>query len=170
MNALQTHGLFEERWIPPKDDRFTRYEPRDESWARPLSRGTVQRQPMRLYDVRDDRLQLLGYVRNNPADCKSWYLNFAVAPQPSTSFHYQPDRPDQLTCVTLCVREVAWKTVHRSGGYIIERALCWVATIDGAIVLLEAGKLVSGADNMREWTRHLREMHLARLSESHRPK
>jgi len=66
MQPLQTHGQYTSRWVPPKPDRFTVYDASDEAWARPLGLGSVEQCLVNLYDVRDERNDLVGYTQHNP--------------------------------------------------------------------------------------------------------
>ena len=71
MKPLQTHNHYIETWIPPHD-RFTRFELSDEDWARPLGFGHVKRQLAKLFDVRDEYDDLVGYTSWNPAESDRW--------------------------------------------------------------------------------------------------
>lgn len=48
---LQTHGITEERWIPPTKEPFIRYEKSDEEWCRYCRIGKVVDELVGLYDV-----------------------------------------------------------------------------------------------------------------------
>lgn len=41
-SALLPERRWNERWVPPKGDRFFELDASDESWARPLGLGTVE--------------------------------------------------------------------------------------------------------------------------------
>lgn len=66
MRPLQTHGKYTTRWVPPKAGKFTVIEASDEAWAHPLGIGSVEQCLVNLYDVRDERNDLVGYTRHNP--------------------------------------------------------------------------------------------------------
>lgn len=64
---LQTHGRTITTWQPPDGDRFTAYDRRDETWMRPLGLGRIVETPEALYDVRDERGELVGYTVHDPS-------------------------------------------------------------------------------------------------------
>jgi hypothetical protein len=70
INDLSTHGWVTSPWIPPKSNsRFVTYDLSDEHWMRPSGFGKVL--PMRqvkLYDVRDEAGDLIGYSQYSPSD------------------------------------------------------------------------------------------------------
>jgi len=72
---LQSHGLCKtvDVWEPPRGGRFVSCDKSDESWMRPLGIGNVVKRPnpllpVDLYDVRDEKGDLVGYSEWNPVD------------------------------------------------------------------------------------------------------
>lgn len=65
---LQTHGRTVKTWQPPHGDRFLSYDSRDEAWMRPLGLGRIVDTPEALFDVRDERGELVGYTVHDPRD------------------------------------------------------------------------------------------------------
>ena len=63
---LQTHGRTVKTWQPPREDRFVSYDSRDEAWMRPLGLGRIVETPEVLFDVRDERAELVGYTVHDP--------------------------------------------------------------------------------------------------------
>jgi hypothetical protein len=64
---LQTHGRTVKTWQPPHGDRFVEYDSRDEAWMRPLGLGRVVDTPEAMFDVRDERGELVGYTAHDPS-------------------------------------------------------------------------------------------------------
>ena len=67
---LQTHGVFDEEWIPPRSrSQFVTYTKADEYWLRPLGAGTIRKSLDHLFDVRLPDETLVGYCEANPLKC-----------------------------------------------------------------------------------------------------
>ncbi len=66
LKSLQTHGLFDERWVPPRDGRFVGYDRRDEAWMKPLGLWRTERVPKALFDVRRLDGTLVGFSDMDP--------------------------------------------------------------------------------------------------------
>lgn len=159
---LQTHGLCKTKrvWNPPKLGRFMAADKSDEHWMRPLMMagdggrwGTIsvvpdERYPVDLYDVRDERNELIGYSSLNP--CDQWnsrwpelvlnviapedrYIRGAITPEESCGYK-------QIT-----IRVTRWRASD-------EDYVAWQARFSDAFALIRGGWLkVLGTDNIREW-------------------
>ncbi len=158
MQPLQTHGQYATRWVPPKADRFTVYEPSDEAWARPLGLGSCEQCLVNLYDVRDERNDLVGYTRYNPEsyhkrkqfslwigslqDCE--YKKISVAQVRHDAF-----RPDSI-----CSIEIRLVKIVISG----ERFVSWYVPLQYGAELMDAGFLACiGPDHRSRYVAELRQ-------------
>jgi len=142
MKPLQTHGQYNEKWIPPKPDRFTIYESSDESWLRPLGFGSIERTLERLYDVRTGSdMRLVGYCQVNPVD--RYNIRLAVFPE------YQQWDSDISKIACRAFDEIIL-TVHK---YRTNREMfvCWMADLQDVEKLLRTTWLTFGGDNLREF-------------------
>lgn len=79
---LQTHGIYEDVWSPPKSNSpYCTYDRRDESWMRPLGLGTVRSELAPMFDVRDEEGKLVGYLDHSPQWSQNRNaLRIAIAP------------------------------------------------------------------------------------------
>jgi hypothetical protein len=152
--ALQTHGLYEEIWIP-EESRFWRLEKRDEKWARPLGFGSVKRHLKELYDVRDNKMDLLGYVKFNPEKHSHKTIAIQIAPQVNfVSSFFHDDKLETIPVDFVHLRQRLSRFRVAGPEFRKPKELLyffWMATTADAIKLLEAGQLVSGRDNLQQW-------------------
>lgn len=145
--AMQTHGLFEERWEPPRE-RFVRYERSDETWMRPLGMGVVRKIPKPLFDVRMPNQKLLGYTYANPCERMSIRLS-SIQDLSSRSYYQKSPQP-------FSVREIELRSEHFA--ILGELFVCWVVyTEQDAIELIEGGFIKHiGTDNIHKLIHDLR--------------
>ena len=144
MKPLQTHGQYNEKWIPPKPDRFTIYESSDESWLRPLGFGTIERTLRNLFDVRTgDDMRLVGYCHVDPTHQRDLQLAI-IEPAAHRAFF------NSTTTITKPASEII---TLRSRGYAInhERFLCWCVQLEDVEKLLSTSWLTFGGDNLYEF-------------------
>lgn len=150
MKPLQTHGKYDEQWIPPvSNSRFVRYTAADEHWLRPLGFGSVRRTLCDLYDVRlrGSDCQLVGYVRHNPCECRSRYMRVPFLKPDDASTAVWP----RGTCRPVMFEEI---TLTVDGLNVLgENYLCWaIDSPEDAAKLLESGFIVAiGVDNLHRW-------------------
>lgn len=158
MQPLQTHGQYTTQWVPPKSDRFTVYDAGDEAWARPLGLGTVEQCLVNLYDVRDERNDLVGYTRNDPVahyrrhgytlhvhclDCDDY-----------PTFHRKEDRG--LPCEPKPFRHIEIRLVQLE--VCGERFLSWHVPLQYGAQLMDAGFLACiGPDHRSRYVAELRQ-------------
>lgn len=144
---LQTHGLFDDRWEPPKE-RFVRYERSDEKWMRPLGMGTVRKIPKPLFDVRMPDQRLLGYTYANP--CERPSMRLSSIKDPSPQFVGKPS-PAPFVERQIELRSERFAVCG-------ELFVCWVVyTEQDAIDLIEGGFIRHiGTDNIRKLVHELR--------------
>ena len=155
---LQSHGLCKtvDVWEPPRSGRFVSYDKSDESWMRPLGIGKVVKKlnpllPVDLYDVRDERGDLVGYSELDPVD----YFNRGVRdlmiaaidsfPRPIQFFRPESDSyMDQMK-----IRQIHVKASRYS--VACENYLCWQVQLYDAPALI-MGKWIKaiGEDRVRE--------------------
>jgi len=150
VKPLQTHGRYVETWVPPVE-RFVRYERSDERWARPLGIGTVKSELEALYDVRDERRNLIGYTVHNPMCIRNRpFLTLTYAECPS----YRRWRPEEIL-VRAEEREIYLEVVDYGMGNEIFRN--WQASLQDSLLLIEMGWVsVMGRDNRHDWEYELR--------------
>lgn len=157
MQPLQTHGQYTSRWVPPKPDRFTVYDAGDEAWARPLGLGSVESCLVSLYDVRDERNDLVGYTRHNPAshyerklhalhvyclDCDD-YPTFRASEDRGVPCEYKPFRTIEIRLIQLAI----------CGEYFI----AWHVPLQYGAQLMDAGWLdCIGPDHKSRYVNELR--------------
>lgn len=142
MQPLQTHGQYTSRWVPPKSDRFTVYDAGDEAWARPLGLGSVERCLVNLYDVRDERNDLVGYTRHNPEAYHSrkqfslWIGSLQDMDNPEmrvAQMRHDAFRPDSICHIEIRLVQIA---IHG------ERFISWYVPLQYGAQLMDAGFLV----------------------------
>lgn len=127
LRPLQTHKRYVEVWIAPKEP-FVRYEKSDEEWCRYFGIGTIEKVLEPLYDVRDERGDLVGYCRHNPVECRGRRLVLPVAPMLEWSEKIKPFEPPSYQRIELNV----WN--HSLNG---ERFLCWMVHLRDAATLVQ---------------------------------
>lgn len=138
---LQTHGIYDETWVPPKT-RWITYEKRDEQWARYCGIGEIVRSLVPLYDVRDEEGKLLGYTRHRP-DYNGFELTLRKAhPRSRIWFGYREIKPPDTRCIEVFVQRY---------GLCGQNFLCWKAQLSDAPDLIECRWIeVIGEDCIQE--------------------
>lgn len=150
---LQSHGLCKtvEVWEPPRSGRFVSYDKSDESWMRPLGIGKVVKRPnplllVDLYDVRDEKGDLVGYSELNPID----YWNRGTRDlMIGVIDSFPPVYPVRRFDQTSSVREIRIRISRYS--VACEAYLCWQVQLYDAPALI-MGKWIKaiGEDRVRE--------------------
>lgn len=154
MKPLQTHGLFEERWIPPKE-RFVVYEKSDEEWCRFFGIGEVVQEPVQLFDVRDGNTELVGYTNRNPAieieKYGKWKIALPIISRSRICMFGEGNPVDGWNGI----REVF--VYIRRFSYMRESFLAWQCCIHDAEALLRAGWIKCiGEDNIEQLAYEIR--------------
>lgn len=167
---LQSHGLKKTKqiWKPPKShSRFWSATKEDEFWMRPLVSpgdggkwGTLEtvpdeRYPVDLYDVRDERGELIGYSEMNPVE----YLEFArgmplqLLVVGTEGLNYCLSKPVEEKYKSVEVHTLQWS----AGGSSRERFLCWSVPLHYALRLVETGWIKCiGPDRKNEFFHEVR--------------
>ncbi len=143
MKPLQTHGLTTERWLPPKT-RFVTYQASDESWARYCGIGTVEVEPVALYDVRDETMGLVGYTRHKPP-ADGWETRIPFAENANARFGVVDHESRSMAPPEFSHVQVETVTIGVRGEYF----LTW------RIMLADAPKLI-----MSKWIECIGEDHI----------
>lgn len=135
---LQTHGLCDEEWIPPRSlSRFISFGREDEHWLRPLGLGTVRRIPKPLYDVRDEFGELMGFSPHDPTRC---HRSLRVACfDGDLSFAFRPTGRLKIAYLRIDT------AVYARGG---ERFTSWKSRAEDAIGLLQCGFITTAGQDM----------------------
>lgn len=158
MRPLQTHGKYTTRWVPPKADRFTVYESSDEAWARPLGLGSAEQCLVNLYDVRDERNDLVGYTQHNPESYHKrkqfslWIGCLQDLEHPEMRFgqvRYDSRRTDSFCRIEIRLVEFV---------YYGERFVSWHVPLQYGAQLMDAGFLACiGPDHRSRYVAELRQ-------------
>jgi hypothetical protein len=157
MQPLQTHGQYTSRWVPPKPDRFTVYDAGDEAWARPLGLGSVEQCLVNLYDVRDERNDLVGYTGHNPEAYHSrkqfsmWIGSLQDLEQ--SEMHVAQMRHDAFKPDSICRIEIRLVQLEYNGEHFIS----WHVPLQYGAELMAGGFLCCiGPDHRDRYVRELR--------------
>jgi hypothetical protein len=142
---LQTHGRTVKTWQPPHGDRFTEYDRRDEAWMRPLGLGRIAETPEALFDVRDERGELVGYTIHDPRDYDPREAMICILdPEGPMGFLASDRRVQKPTIRTVTIRVCRWTW---PGG---EYSIGWRAMLsDVPDLILVKWITVLGEDNIQ---------------------
>lgn len=146
---LQTHGLYDSVWNPPRSGRFVSYDSNDEAWMRPLGMGTITKTLCKLYDVRLPDGTLVGYTEYDPTNGnRSIQVNVTTNPVPVT-----PSYRD--------MQDLRWRavTIDQSWLVVVGREFtCWRvnSSEDAADLILVKFIKVIGIDNLNRYVFELR--------------
>ena len=146
---LMTHGLVDEVWIPPRDP-FVTYEASDESWARYCGLGRVVKRLKKLYDVRDEKGDLVGYTSYNPSDTRGHRLEIPIANRAAVRFYQtEPIQRDEIKTVEV---ELAYFRIDS------ETFCTWRCRLVDAEPLVRCGWIKCvGEDNKERFIDNIRE-------------
>lgn len=145
---LQSHDFHDLVWQPPAPERFVSYDCRDESWMRPLGLGSVVKVKRALYDVRDERNELIGYTTHQPSHERPYMgLPFSSVEEPS---YWTGD--DERPCVQ--TEMINLRTGYSGVGD--KRFVFWQANLSDAPKLIR-GRFIQtlGEDNIRSFARRI---------------
>lgn len=148
MTPLQTHGLFEKKWHPPRNTRFVSYSQKDEAWAAPLGIGSFTHEPAAYYDVRLDGpdLKLVGYATANP--CKYWSqgsIEVAIVEANDDRSFLRPPAMMSLRPAITTVRVYSMPVMIAN-----QERVCWMVDnpLDAAKLVLSGWVKLFGEDNL----------------------